>query len=58
MKRLNLYLDEERLDFLKTRGGSLSEHIRWAIEIYINGIQKEDRKSTSSSKSKVGDKDE
>jgi hypothetical protein len=55
MIRVNLYLDEERITFLKKRGGSLSEQVRWAIEQYVYNIEKEERSSVSSSDSKRGD---
>lgn len=55
MKRINLYLDEEQINFLKNRRGSISEHVRWALENYIHFIQKEEQKLVSASQSKEGD---
>ena len=35
MKRKDVYLSQEQIDFLETKGLSLSEHIRRAIDAYI-----------------------
>ena len=35
MKRVNLYLSEEQLQFLKEYPGTISEHIREAIDNWI-----------------------
>ena len=35
MKRINLYLSEEHLQFLKDYPGTISEHIREAIDDWI-----------------------
>jgi len=56
MKRINLYIGEDQVSFIKNLGGlSLSEHIRRAIDAYIDEL-KGNKVSASQSK-KVGELD-
>jgi len=48
MKRINVFLDIKQLKFLESQSGTISEHIRRAVEDYIKAIQ---LKSVSASKS-------
>lgn len=50
MIRKHFYLDQEQIDFLKSLPGTVSEHIRQAINDY-----KEKRINVSASESKRGD---
>ena len=50
MKRINIFLTEKQIKFLKGRG-SMSENIRYALETYIHKIESE---SISASQSKRG----
>lgn len=52
MQRINLYVDETELQYLKTLPGKFSTHIRIAISDYIKKLAYE---GISASKSKVGE---
>ncbi len=52
MRRFNFFLDEERIDFLEKLPGTISEHIRRAIDEFI---EREKTKGISASKSKGRD---
>ena len=57
MKRLNFYISEDSLGYLKSRQGTLSEHIRFAIAEYIHKLQQEETRlaqNASASQSKRG----
>ena len=54
MRRINLYVDETELQYLKTLTGKLSTHIRIAISDYIKKLARE---GISSSQSKGSEKD-
>lgn len=51
MKRTSIYLGEEQIEFLKTRRGTMSDHIRYALDTYINMIRKDELKKVSASAS-------
>ena len=55
MQRIDVYLDEKWIAFLKELPGNLSEHIRQAVNNYISDIES---KKVSASVSKGGGKDE
>jgi len=58
MKRINLFIPEDYFEFLKSRSGTLSEQIRWAIAEYIHRIRQEETRLarvSSESQSKGGD---
>lgn len=48
MKRINIWIDDEYLDFLKSRKGQVSEQIRYAVGQYINQIRKDELKVSAS----------
>ena len=59
MKRVDLLIQEDYLDYLKSRSGTLSQHIRFAIANYVHKLQQEEIKlaqsaSASESKRKEG----
>jgi len=51
MKRIDLYINEVNLSFLSTLSGTVSEHIRRAIDEYIEKVK---NFKVSSSLSKEG----
>lgn len=55
MQRINLYIDKEDYEFLKKRSGTVSEHIRFAIENYIHEIQKKEVNVITSASEKEDD---
>ncbi len=55
MRRVNHFLDVKQVEFLEDLPGTISEHIRRAVEQYIDKV-KGDKSSASLSK-KVGDLD-
>ena len=42
MKRINLFISEDYFEFLKSRKGTLSEHIRFAIAEYVHKLRQEE----------------
>lgn len=46
MRRVDLYIPEEDINYLKARTGSVSEHIRYAISQYIHRLQQEEVRLT------------
>ena len=60
MRRVDLFISEDSFNFLKFQQGTLSEHIRWAIENYIHKLRQEEVRlarnaSASASKRKEGE---
>ena len=55
MKRFNVFLSEDQISYLKSLVGTISEHIRHAVNEYIDR-KKNLNVSSSQSKSKGGDK--
>jgi hypothetical protein len=59
MRRVDFLLPEDSLNFLKSREGTLSEHIRWAIDQYIHKLRQEETRlaqnASSSASLKGGD---
>lgn len=53
MIRKNIYLDESQLEYLDTLSGTLAEHVRLAINLYITEKKREEV-NVSSSLSKKG----
>jgi len=53
MKRINLFLDETEIEYLKRLPGTLTEHIRRAIYEYL---QKLSTQNVSASQSRKEDK--
>ena len=52
MKRINIYLSESQIDFLKDLNElSISEHVRRSLDLYINKL-KPDKSSASLSERK------
>lgn len=51
MKRTNVFLEEEQIEFLRKLPGKVSEHIRRALDEYIYRLKGTD---TSTSRSKKG----
>lgn len=54
MKRINLYIDEEILKYLKSLHGRVSDHIRYALEDYVEK-SRTSNVIESKSQRKVGD---
>jgi len=57
MRRVDLFISEDYFDFLKSRPGTLSEHIRFALAEYIHKLRQEETRlaqnaSASTSKRK------
>ncbi len=52
MRRINAFLEDSWVDYLKKLPGTLSEHFRRAVNEYITRIEE---KKVSSSQSKGGD---
>jgi len=48
VERINLYLDKDSLDFLKSLKSPVSEHIRHAIALYIHNLRQEQAKLKAS----------
>lgn len=55
MIRINFFLTEKQLDFLKDLPGTVSENIRIAVNEYIQKLKGE---NVSASQSKVGELDD
>lgn len=56
MHRINLYIPEDYFDYLNSLSGTLSEHIRFAIDQYIHKLRQEETRlarNTSTSASVI-----
>ena len=56
MKRISLYVYEDIYNYLKSRPGKISEHIRYALEQYVDKMRSSN--ASASASRKEGDKDE
>lgn len=56
MKRINLFISDEDFEYLKSKQGTLSEHIRFAIAQYIHRLRQEETRLTQVSASASGKK--
>ena len=53
MRRVDLYLSQEQVDFLKNLPGTISEHIRKAVDEYIDKLHVVSASASASVKKEV-----